>query len=159
HLEKGLSAEAEKRIHGVLKKLGQPVLTTERMRVLEALELLEQLRTAKAIALLEETERDALIPQIRLEARQALQRLAKSQKREIKLARAIQWDRAGEETGAVIRSSRCMARSNRALSVQPVGSISLAGLISTGFLPENPAYDHRAQRRWSSMSASISTRV
>ena len=42
HLEKGLSAEAEKRIDGVLKKLGQPVLTIERMRVLEAIELLEQ---------------------------------------------------------------------------------------------------------------------
>jgi hypothetical protein len=81
HLEKGVSAEAEKRIDGVLKKLGQPVLTIERMRVLEAIELLEQLRTAKAIVLLEETEGDALIPpQIRSEARQALQRLAQSQK-------------------------------------------------------------------------------
>ena len=78
HLEKGLSAEVEKRINGVLKKLGQPVLTIERMRVLEAIELLEELRTAKALALLEETERDALIPQICLAARQALQRLAQS---------------------------------------------------------------------------------
>jgi hypothetical protein len=77
HLERGVSAEAESRIHDVLKKLGQPVLTIERIRVLEAIELLEQLRTAKAIALLEETEGDALIPpQVRSEARQALQRLA-----------------------------------------------------------------------------------
>jgi RNA polymerase sigma factor (sigma-70 family) len=81
HLEKGVSAEAGRRIHDVLKKLGPPALTVERMRVLEAIELLEQLRTAKAIALLEETESDALIPpQIRSEARQALQRLAQSQK-------------------------------------------------------------------------------
>jgi hypothetical protein len=81
HLERGVSAEAKRRIHDVLKKLGQPVLTIERMRVLEAIELLEQLRTAKAIALLEETEGDALLPsQIRSEARQALQRLAQSQK-------------------------------------------------------------------------------
>jgi RNA polymerase sigma factor (sigma-70 family) len=80
YLEKGLSAEAEKRIKRVLEKLGQPALILERQRVLEAIELLEQMRTAKSIALLEETERDALIPQIRLEARQALQRLAQWQK-------------------------------------------------------------------------------
>jgi len=69
-----------KRIRSVLDKLGHPALTLERRRVLEAVELLEHLRTAKAIALLQETERDALIPQIWLEARQALQRLAEGEK-------------------------------------------------------------------------------
>jgi hypothetical protein len=38
--------------------------------------LLEQLRSRKAVALLQEIERDALIPQIRREARQAAQRAA-----------------------------------------------------------------------------------
>jgi len=76
HLEKSQSLEVSKRIRSVLEKIGQPALTQERRRVLDAIELLEHLRTAKAIALLQETERDALVPQIRLEARQALQRLA-----------------------------------------------------------------------------------
>jgi hypothetical protein len=79
-LEKGLPLEASKRIQVVLEKLGQPALTLERLRVLEAIDLLEHLRTAQAVALLEETERDTLIPQIRSEARQALQRLLDSEK-------------------------------------------------------------------------------
>jgi hypothetical protein len=74
-LEKPSSIEAAKRAEAVLKKLGEPQLTPDRRRVLEATELLEQLRTAKAIALLEEIERDSLIAAIRLGAYQALQRL------------------------------------------------------------------------------------
>jgi hypothetical protein len=50
-------------------------LTPERHRVLDAIELLEQVRTDRAIALLREIEHDALIPQIRVEARQSLQRI------------------------------------------------------------------------------------
>src|SRR5262245_12209272 len=75
-LEKRPSVEAERRAHTVLKELSEPVLTPDRLRALEVLELLEQLRSLKAVALLQEIERDALIPQIRREARQALQRAA-----------------------------------------------------------------------------------
>jgi Anaphase-promoting complex subunit 4 WD40 domain/WD domain, G-beta repeat len=74
-LEKPPSEEARERAKLLLKKLSDPVLTPERQRALDALDLLEQLGTAKAIALLEEIERDALIPQIRVEARRALQRM------------------------------------------------------------------------------------
>jgi RNA polymerase sigma factor (sigma-70 family) len=80
HLEKGLSVEASRRVQQVLDKLGQPVLTPDRVLALQAIELLEALQTAKAVALLEETVRDALVPQIRSEARQALQRLRKVKK-------------------------------------------------------------------------------
>jgi hypothetical protein len=73
-LEKSPSAEAEKRAKVLLKKLGEPVMTPERQRVLEALDLLEQLRTPEAMALLREIERDALIQPIRIAARQALER-------------------------------------------------------------------------------------
>ena len=52
------------------------MLTPDRRRALEVLELLEQMRSLKAVALLQEIERDALIPQIRREARQASQRVA-----------------------------------------------------------------------------------
>lgn len=76
HLEKGLSLEASKRARSIIEKIGQPALTTERRRVLEAIDLLENLRTANALELLREVERDALIPQIQHEARQALQRLS-----------------------------------------------------------------------------------
>jgi hypothetical protein len=73
-LEKSPSAEAEKRAKVLLKKLGEPVMTPDRQRVLDALDLLEQLRTAEALALLREIERDALIQPIRIAARQALER-------------------------------------------------------------------------------------
>ncbi|HEV3448827.1 MAG TPA: hypothetical protein VG099_29595, partial [Gemmataceae bacterium] len=69
------SPEAEKRANLVLKQLGEPTLTPERQRVLEAIELLEQVRTAQAIGLLEEIERDALLTSIRLAAREALERV------------------------------------------------------------------------------------
>ncbi len=75
-LEKPPSLEAERRAQAVLEKLKEPVLTPDRLRVLEALELLEAMRSPRAVALLQEIERDALILQIRREARQAAQRAA-----------------------------------------------------------------------------------
>src|SRR5262249_47546810 len=50
-LEKPSSAEAQRRAHTVLKKLSEPVLTPDRLRALDVLELLEQLRSPKAVAL------------------------------------------------------------------------------------------------------------
>src|SRR5262249_15165399 len=75
-LEKPSSVEAQRRAQNVLKKLAEPVLTPDRLRAFEVLELLEQMRSLKAVALLQEIERDALIPQLRREARQASQRAA-----------------------------------------------------------------------------------
>jgi RNA polymerase sigma factor (sigma-70 family) len=75
-LEKPPSIEAAKRAETLLKKLDEPALTLDQRRVLDAIELLEQLRTAKAMALLQEIERDALVSPIRMGARQALLRLA-----------------------------------------------------------------------------------
>jgi hypothetical protein len=79
-LEKPPSAEARARANLLVKKLGEPAATPERQRVLEAIDLLEQVRTEAAIRLLREIERDALIPLIHLEARQALQRLGQGRK-------------------------------------------------------------------------------
>jgi WD40 repeat protein len=76
-LEQPPSEEARERAKLLLKKLGDPVLTPERQLVLDAIELLEQIGTARSIAVLEEIARDALIPRIRIEARQALQRIAR----------------------------------------------------------------------------------
>jgi hypothetical protein len=75
-LEKPPSLEAERRARIVLKKVTEPVLTPDRLRALQVLELLEQMRSRKAVALLQEIERDALIPQLRREACQAAQRAA-----------------------------------------------------------------------------------
>jgi WD40 repeat protein len=77
-LERRPSTEALARANLLLKKLGEPALTPDRMRVLEAIELLEQLRTDQAIKLLEEIQRDALVAQIHSEASQALQRVVQS---------------------------------------------------------------------------------
>jgi RNA polymerase sigma factor (sigma-70 family) len=79
-LEKRPSVEVERRANLILKKLWEPALTPERARVLEALDLLEQMRTAKARALLEEIERDSLIPSIRVEAGRALRRVSQASK-------------------------------------------------------------------------------
>jgi hypothetical protein len=76
-LEMPPSAEARERAKLVLKKITEPNLTPDRQRVLQAIELLEQLNTTKATSLLEEIEREALIPQIRLEAKRALQRIGR----------------------------------------------------------------------------------
>lgn len=75
-LEQTPSLEAQSRANLVLEKLGESPLTPERVRVLEAIALLEQVRTARTIDLLKEIERDALISPLRTEARQALERIA-----------------------------------------------------------------------------------
>jgi hypothetical protein len=75
-----LPLEADRRVRAVLNSLGEPGLTPERRQVLEAIDLLEQLRTASAIDLLKEIERDARIGPLRKEAGQALQRLSVLQK-------------------------------------------------------------------------------
>jgi RNA polymerase sigma factor (sigma-70 family) len=74
-VEKPPSLEAAKRAETILRKLGEPALTPDRLRALEVIDLLEQLRTPNAIALLQEIERDALVAPLRSAARQALQRL------------------------------------------------------------------------------------
>lgn len=78
-LENGHSLEAGRRAKLVLERLAQPVLTSDRLRVLEAIGLLEQVRSPGSLQLLQEIEREALIPQIRLEARQALQRITQTE--------------------------------------------------------------------------------
>jgi NAD(P)H-dependent flavin oxidoreductase YrpB (nitropropane dioxygenase family) len=62
-LEKVLSQESRTRADILLKKLKEPHLTPDHQRVLAAIEVLAQMRTDKAIALLHETEREALVPQ------------------------------------------------------------------------------------------------
>jgi hypothetical protein len=79
-LEKNPSGEAKNRATLILKKIEQPVRSPDRLRVLEAIDLLERVRTAKAVALLEEIGRDALIGQIRREAEQAARRAATAEK-------------------------------------------------------------------------------
>jgi WD domain, G-beta repeat len=78
-LDNAPSVEAKQRASLILKKIGEPVLTPDRLRVLDAIDLLEQVHSAKAVSLLQEIERDALIPQIRREAQEALRRLARFQ--------------------------------------------------------------------------------
>ncbi|HYT87298.1 MAG TPA: hypothetical protein VEL76_01130 [Gemmataceae bacterium] len=69
------SAEAERRATMLLDKLKEPVLSPERARALEGIELLEWLRTPEARRVLEGIARDGLIPRLRGEATEALQRL------------------------------------------------------------------------------------
>jgi RNA polymerase sigma factor (sigma-70 family) len=78
-LEKPPSPEAATRAELALKKLTKTQSTPERRRVLEGIDLLEQLHTAQAIELLREIERDALIAQIQAAARHALVRIAAAQ--------------------------------------------------------------------------------
>jgi hypothetical protein len=74
-LAKPPSGEAEHRAQLILRKLKDPVLTPDRLRALEAIELLEQVKTAEARRLLEEIAREALVPQLRHESLLALQRM------------------------------------------------------------------------------------
>jgi hypothetical protein len=69
------SLESQRRASLVLKMVKEPVLTPDRLRVLEAIELLEQLHSATSGKLLQEIADDALIVQIRDEALQALRRM------------------------------------------------------------------------------------
>ena len=74
-LESRPSNEAVTRANLILTKLPQSALTPDRLRVLDVIELLEAMRTAKAIALLREIHRDALIAPLRTEAQHALRRI------------------------------------------------------------------------------------
>jgi WD40 repeat protein len=73
------SEEARTRAEKILKKVKEPTLTPERLQVLEAIELLETLRTPLAKKALEEIARETLIAQFRQEALWALERLARPQ--------------------------------------------------------------------------------
>jgi hypothetical protein len=79
-LERNPSPEAKERATALLKTLGEPALTPERKRASVAIELLEYSHTAKGVTLLKEIEREALVPQLRLQAFEALGRLASSNK-------------------------------------------------------------------------------
>jgi hypothetical protein len=77
-LETSRSPEAQRRASLVLKTVREPVLTPDRLRVLEAIELLEQLQSASSKKLLQEIADEALIVQIRDEAVQALRRMTEA---------------------------------------------------------------------------------
>ncbi|HYV34207.1 MAG TPA: hypothetical protein VE988_00800, partial [Gemmataceae bacterium] len=62
------SEEARLRAKLIMKQITQPVLTPERLRVLEVIELLEAMRTANAIAVLEAIGKEGRVTQIRGEA-------------------------------------------------------------------------------------------
>jgi hypothetical protein len=69
------SAEAESRARVLLDRLKQPVLSPERTRAVECIELLAWLRTPEARRVLEEIAREGLIPRLREEAAESLQQL------------------------------------------------------------------------------------
>jgi RNA polymerase sigma factor (sigma-70 family) len=79
-LEKGPSQEATSRAHQILEKIAQPTPSPDHQRVMEIIDLLEQSRTPKAIALLQEIDRDALVPRIQSQAHGALQRIMQFKK-------------------------------------------------------------------------------
>jgi WD40 repeat protein len=79
------SEEARCRADKILKKVNEPVLTPERLQVLDAIELLEMLHTPAAKQLLEEIARDTLIVQFRQDALFALERLLEAQAQDEKL--------------------------------------------------------------------------
>lgn len=68
------SLEAERRARKLLERLQDTELSPDRLRCLEAIEILEILHTAGARAVLEEVARDSLLAQIRLAAGEALGR-------------------------------------------------------------------------------------
>jgi hypothetical protein len=75
---KGPSLEAERRAGRLLDRIRDPELTPDRLRTLEAIEILELLRTPESKQLLEELARDVLIAQLRTAAREALDRLKRA---------------------------------------------------------------------------------
>jgi hypothetical protein len=68
------SLEGKRRAHKLLEGQREPPMTADRLRCLEAIELLEILKTAEARRVLEELSREALLTQLRLAAREALER-------------------------------------------------------------------------------------
>jgi RNA polymerase sigma factor (sigma-70 family) len=77
-LEKQPPVEIKRRAELLLQKIGETERTPERSRVFEVIDLLEQMRTPRALALLEEIERDTLIAPLRAEAGRALRRVAQA---------------------------------------------------------------------------------
>jgi WD40 repeat protein len=75
-LEGKPSAEADRRARQLRAKLKEPALTPDRLRALESLELLAALASPEARRVLEELAREALIPRLRAEAAEAVQRLS-----------------------------------------------------------------------------------
>jgi len=78
YLVKSPSLEASRRAAKLLDRLQDPPLTPDRLRALEAIELLELLRTPEARKMLEDIAHDSLIAQIRLAAGEALERLKRA---------------------------------------------------------------------------------
>jgi WD40 repeat protein len=69
------SSEAKTRANLILQKIAVQAPTAERLAIFEAIDLLENVRTAKAFDLLKEIEHESLIPQVNAEASRALERL------------------------------------------------------------------------------------
>lgn len=73
------SVEARRRAERLLKKVAaQEAPPPEMLRVLDAIDLLAQVRTAKAIALLGEIQREARVAQVRIEAKRAMQAIGRT---------------------------------------------------------------------------------
>lgn len=73
-VERPPSAEARVRAEALVRKLTAQPLTADQLRVLEAIDLLGQVGTPKAVALLEEMARGARVPRLRTEAGRAVRR-------------------------------------------------------------------------------------
>jgi sugar lactone lactonase YvrE len=78
HLATKLELEGERRLNKLLERLQDPGLDPDRIRCLEAIEILEALHTPAARTILEELARDSLIDQIRRAAKDALDRLSRA---------------------------------------------------------------------------------
>ncbi|MBO0700813.1 MAG: hypothetical protein J2P46_20630, partial [Zavarzinella sp.] len=78
-VERPPSAEVRVRAEALVRKLTAQPLTADQLRVLEAIDLLGQVRTPKAVALLEEVAREARVPRLRTEAGRAVQRTGKAE--------------------------------------------------------------------------------
>jgi hypothetical protein len=74
YLTRKPSVEGKRRATKLLAGQRQPETTPDRLRCLEAIELLEILKTAQARTVVEDLAREALITQLRMAAREALER-------------------------------------------------------------------------------------
>lgn len=78
YLESKPDLEGARRARKLLERAVEPELTPDRIRSLEAIEILEFLKTPRSRAILEDIARAALIHRIRQAARDALDRLART---------------------------------------------------------------------------------